>query len=167
MASNRLTQFAMHIQAGELPAKAARMAGYAETTAHSEAGKLVERARAAGLLVDPAVLQDAVAIIEEALPDIAREIIAMAKGTRAKHGQQLEAIREAWDRARGKPKQDITSGGKPLAGPTVTIYVPDNGRLLPAVLAAPTAPAPAPDPVAEPPSPDAPPPRRRVRRPRD
>lgn len=165
MASNRLTQFAMHVQAGELPAKAARMAGYADTTAHSEAGKLVERARAAGLLVDPVVLQDAVAIIEEALPDIAREIVAMAKGTRAKHNQQLEAIREAWDRARGKPKQDITSGGKPLAGPAVMIYVPDNGRLLPDALAAPT-PA-APDPVAEPPAPAAPPPRRRIRRTRD
>ena len=115
MASNKLTQFAAHVQAGMQATEAARLAGYAETTAHNPQD-IVARARAAGLLVDPAVLQDAVAIIEAALPDIARQIVAMATGQRAKHPQQLEAIREAFDRTRGKAKQaiDHTTAGQPI-----------------------------------------------------
>jgi len=123
MATPRLTAFAVYVNAGMSSAEAARRAGYAETTARDQSALLVERARRAGLLVKPDVIQDAVAIIEAALPDLAREIVAMGRGERPKHRAQLDAIREAFDRARGKAVQrgeHTGAGGGPVA---VTVEV--------------------------------------------
>lgn len=112
MASDRLVRFAALI--GSEPslsvAEAARRVGYAESTASHQAAALMARARAAGLLVDPKPLQDAVAVIEARLPEIAEVLIRLALEG------DLDAIKEAFDRSRGKAKAsvDVTTAGQPI-----------------------------------------------------
>lgn len=111
MASDRLVRFAAAVNRGDTYKAAALGAGYAASTADHDVGSLIERARAAGLLVDPAVVQDAVAIIEAGLGDLAREIVRVGRGEAPHHDEQLAWIREAFDRTRGKPKQPSTVDG--------------------------------------------------------
>lgn len=116
MASDRLVRFAAILSADPSLShgEAARRAGYSESTARSRATDLVSSARRAGLLIDPKPIQDAVAVIEAELPEIARVLVKLAKDG------DLDAIKEAFDRARGKAKQsvDITTDGQPII-PTV------------------------------------------------
>lgn len=109
---HRLAVFAMHVNNKVAPAEAMRLAGYSPGNIDHGATAYVERARALGLLVDPAAIQDAVAIIEQGLADLAREIVRVGKGERPRHGDQLDWIREAFDRSRGKPKTRTEVTGK-------------------------------------------------------
>lgn len=116
-----IASFAVYHAQGMKPRDAALLAGYAETTVNSSLARIEQRARDVGLLVDPAVLQDAVAILEQALPDIARRVAAVAKGeAEPSHDDQLDWIREAFDRARGRARQqvDVTTAGQSII-PTV------------------------------------------------
>lgn len=130
MASAKLTAFAAGVNAGMGLGEAARAAGYADTTARSGTPKLLADARAAGLILKPEAIQDAIAIIEEGLPDLAREIVAIGRGERPKHRAQLDAIREAFDRTRGRPKQghEVTGAGGGPVETRIVITWPEDDR---------------------------------------
>lgn len=117
----RLALFAAHHMSGMKPAEAALAAGYSPSYAKNQIGRIVEAARDAGLIVSPKVIEDAVAILEEALPDVARKLAAVAKGEEEPtHDDQLDWVRELWDRARGRAGQkiDVTTAGQAII-PTV------------------------------------------------
>lgn len=123
----RLARFASLSNQGTPDAEAARGAGYSATYVRRALSSIVERARDAGLLMDPDAIRAAVADTEdaaarglvamtEAVPDAAAHVSAVACGKETPDPARLAYIRELFDRVYGKPKQatDITSGGQPL-----------------------------------------------------
>lgn len=116
-----IASFAAYHASGMKPREAALQAGYSVVTVNSHLARIEQRARDAGLLVDPKVIEDAVAILEQALPDVARKLAAVAKGDEMPaHDDQLDWVRELWDRARGRAGQklDVTTAGQAII-PTV------------------------------------------------
>lgn len=111
----RLARYAELVGQGQTSREAALAAGYSPTTVRSGLARIEERARDAGLLVSPDAIRSAVEELEAALPEIARELVAIGLGRSPKTRDQLAAIREVWDRARGKPKQAVEAAGAGMA----------------------------------------------------
>lgn len=129
--------FARAVNAGKTHSDAARAAGYSEKTVQSgELTKVVQRARVAGLIVDPeqvradAAAQQSVATeaamkLSDSTVKVAAELERIALGGSPKHPAQLDAIRELLDRVWGKPQQrtDVTSGGGRVGAVAITEVV--------------------------------------------
>lgn len=141
--STKMVTFARAVNAGKDPVDAAREAGYRETTVKSGMlAKLVARARAAGLIVDPeqvradAAAQQSVATeaamhLADSTLKVAAELERIALGGLPQHPAQLEAIREVLDRVWGKPQQrtDVTSGGGRVGAVAITEIVVEKPAL--------------------------------------